>query len=425
LTLEANLSPSFVNAGYSFVGWSTLPGGGGTTFNNGSVYSFSSDITLYAQWTAPFHSVTFVENDSPSDVVVSQQSANSAEALTNFVSLSPSFSNSGKAFSGWTTNADGTGTTYSDGATYSFGSDLDLYAKWTSTAHTVTFHQNDTALDATTVTQIAGAATTLNAFANLTPAFTNPGFNFTGWNTSSSGSGTAYANGANYGFNSDLNLYAQWSAMVAPPTSGGTTPPNTTPTTTLPKNLIVTFNSGGSSPVISSQSIVAGSHLTLPVASSQSHGTFTQTGWFTAVFGGSFIGRSGSVITPTSTETLFAQWALSTQTGKQALLVGAIGPFVVNSSALGATLKAQVRDIALGMRSKGYAVATTYGFSVPSERQLGKTLSARRAASVATYLRSVLASLHVKAVAMHSAGEGSVHGATKALNRRVEIFLTL
>jgi outer membrane protein OmpA-like peptidoglycan-associated protein len=161
------------------------------------------------------------------------------------------------------------------------------------------------------------------------------------------------------------------------------------------------------------------------VASSQSHGTFTQTGWFTAVFGGSFVGRSGSVITPTSTETLFAQWALSTQTGKQALLVGAIGPFVVNSSALGATLKAQVRDIALGMRSKGYAVATTYGFSVPSERQLGKTLSARRAASVATYLRSVLASLHVKAVAMHSAGEGSVHGATKALNRRVEIFLTL
>jgi uncharacterized repeat protein (TIGR02543 family) len=45
LTLNA-----FTRTGYTFNGWSTNPGGGGTTFSNGATYDFSADITLYAQW---------------------------------------------------------------------------------------------------------------------------------------------------------------------------------------------------------------------------------------------------------------------------------------------------------------------------------------------------------------------------------------
>ncbi len=49
---------SFTRTGYSFSGWNTLSGGGGTAYADGATYSFSADITLYAQWTAlPTHTV--------------------------------------------------------------------------------------------------------------------------------------------------------------------------------------------------------------------------------------------------------------------------------------------------------------------------------------------------------------------------------
>jgi len=46
LTLNA-----FTRAGYSFAGWNTVAGGGGTPYANGASYPFTSSVTLYAQWT--------------------------------------------------------------------------------------------------------------------------------------------------------------------------------------------------------------------------------------------------------------------------------------------------------------------------------------------------------------------------------------
>jgi uncharacterized repeat protein (TIGR02543 family) len=40
--------------------------------------------------------------------------------------------------------------------------------------------------------------------------FTRSGYTFVDWNTSASGAGTAYANGATYPFTASLTLYAQW-----------------------------------------------------------------------------------------------------------------------------------------------------------------------------------------------------------------------
>jgi len=44
----------------------------------------------------------------------------------------------GYTFSEWNTAADGTGTTYAEGASYTDNASLDLYAKWTANAYTVT-----------------------------------------------------------------------------------------------------------------------------------------------------------------------------------------------------------------------------------------------------------------------------------------------
>ncbi|MHB2028257.1 MAG: InlB B-repeat-containing protein, partial [Acidimicrobiales bacterium] len=80
---------------------------------------------------ATTHTVTFAENDNGSDQVGTYQLGTSPQPLTLFSNLSPSFSNPGYTFSGWNTQSDGLGTSYANGATYSFSSDMELYAQWT------------------------------------------------------------------------------------------------------------------------------------------------------------------------------------------------------------------------------------------------------------------------------------------------------
>ena len=72
---------AFTRAGYTFSGWNTAAGGGGTAYANGATYSFSADITLYAQWTAlANHTVTFNTNGGTG--TMSAQTANVPTALT-------------------------------------------------------------------------------------------------------------------------------------------------------------------------------------------------------------------------------------------------------------------------------------------------------------------------------------------------------
>ena len=60
------------------------------------------------------------------------------------------------------------------------------------------------------------SATSANIAANT---FTRAGYTFTGWNTAADGSGTSFAEGANYNFASgNSTLYAQWSQNIAPKT---------------------------------------------------------------------------------------------------------------------------------------------------------------------------------------------------------------
>src|ERR1700691_1358596 len=71
LTSFQDLSPSFSNVGYAFEDWNTSIDGSGNAYADGSSYSFSADISLYAQWVAipVVHAVTFYENANASDPV--------------------------------------------------------------------------------------------------------------------------------------------------------------------------------------------------------------------------------------------------------------------------------------------------------------------------------------------------------------------
>ncbi|WP_460988806.1 InlB B-repeat-containing protein, partial [Staphylococcus aureus] len=52
------------------------------------------------------------------------------------------FTRTGYTFQGWTTNADGTGTTYTNSQSVTLYSNVTLYAKWLAGTFAVTFGSN-------------------------------------------------------------------------------------------------------------------------------------------------------------------------------------------------------------------------------------------------------------------------------------------
>jgi len=284
LTLFSNLSPTFTNPGHTFTGWNTAANGIGTAYSNGGTYSFSADIELFAQWAVipTTYTVTFNENDSASDPATAFEIGIAAKGLTLFASLSPTLTNSGHTFTGWNTAANGTGTVYSDGATYSFSADTQLFAQWAVIPTiTASFVSNGGVGAVSSLSGLVGTSVSLPS----SSGFTFFGYTFTGWNTAADGSGSSYASGTAFVLNTNQILYAQWS----------------------PNQYVVTFSPNGGSVNVASSTYVYGSAaISLPASSNTN---FTFIGWYTAPSGGTLIGTSGASYTPAQSLTLYAQWS--------------------------------------------------------------------------------------------------------------------
>ncbi|MHB1210520.1 MAG: InlB B-repeat-containing protein [Acidimicrobiales bacterium] len=468
--------------------------------------------------------VTFAQNDSPNDQVVAPQTSQVAELLTLFANLVPSFTNSPNTFLAWNTSADGTGTTYSNGQMYSFASDITLYAQWSSPFHTVTFAENSSLNDSVVAGQTENSASSLTRISSLSPSFQNANYSFSGWNTIPGGGGTSYSDGASYAFSADIILYAQWTAV---PTTTTTTPTTTTPTTTTttttptptvttttspvtivspprpssgPTNLVINFESDGATGTVNPVSLSPGTSMALPLAATLSDPGFTFAGWFTSAAGGQLLGQGGATLTPSLSETAFAQWvadvpatlsfsanqgngtvgqilgaigAVVTVSGSKGMvrsgyvfsgwntsanasgsnyaigsqftlngattlyaqwskaavsvpetvLIGSVGPFLNHSVTLTGALRAQIRAVAGKMHLRKFISVALYGYDAGSgsfKRHM--TLSTQRALSVVEYLRAELARFGAVHMRMTMRGEGEITGFTAAMFRRVEIF---
>jgi len=113
----------------------------------------------------------------------------------------------GYSFAGWTTEANGTGTTYADAASYPFTTSTTLYAKWNPIPYTVSYNTQGGS-------SVAGGSYTIGSAITLPAAPTRTGFTFAGWFTGTSG-GTAL--GASYSPPStgNITLFAQWTPTLA------------------------------------------------------------------------------------------------------------------------------------------------------------------------------------------------------------------
>jgi hypothetical protein len=132
----------FHRVGYTFLDWNTKPNGSGQRLSPGTAYPFTKSLILYAQWKkitkaptkkptkapskAPkktFREVTFAANGGAGSMTPERRDAPSV--------LTPNvFKRSGYTFAEWNTRPNGTGTSYTNGARYSFDVSITLYAEW-------------------------------------------------------------------------------------------------------------------------------------------------------------------------------------------------------------------------------------------------------------------------------------------------------
>lgn len=134
--------------------------------------------------------------------------------------------------------------------------------------------------------------------------FSRTGFEFLNWNTVADGSGTAYADGAEFTFNTDTMLHAQWKEKKTAPSTSKTT-----------YNVI--FDANGGNGTIASISVEERSEITLP------ENTFTKSSY---IFAGWATSADGDVsysdkakITITGNIMLYAKWTVAAENAVNAI----------------------------------------------------------------------------------------------------------
>lgn len=120
-------------SGFIFTGWNTAENGSGASYSGEDEFAIDMNVTLYAQWT-PIYTVVYDgnTNDSGNVPVDGYSPYTSGSTVTVFGnSGSPVLAKTGHTFSGWNTAANGSGTSYVQGNTFSINANRILYAQWT------------------------------------------------------------------------------------------------------------------------------------------------------------------------------------------------------------------------------------------------------------------------------------------------------
>jgi uncharacterized repeat protein (TIGR02543 family) len=352
-----------LKTGHNFSGWNTQSDGNGTNYNAGASYTVNDNITFYAKWTAiPQYTVSFDINGG-SGTTPPSQTVYESENIT--LPSGTGITKTGYTFGGWNTNNVGTGTNYSAGSSFTPSGNITLYAKWNEIPrYTITFNiNNGSGTTPEPQTVYAGESVTLPGQGDLS----RTGYIFGGWNTASNGGGTNYDAGASYVVNGSGTLYAKWNPItytVRYDANGGIgTMANQTFTygvsqslrsntftndsyifegwarseegpveytngqsvsnlattqgavvtlyakwNAIPQHTISFDINNGSGTTPASQTVNAGTSITLPDDDGFSKDGYTFGGWNTSAAGTGTNYSAGSSFTPSGNITLYAKW---------------------------------------------------------------------------------------------------------------------
>jgi len=232
-------------------------------------------LGLFFAGSAAFGATVTFDGNGSTGGTTAAQTASSSTALT-----ANGFTRTNYAFYNWNTASDGSGIAYANQAVYDFAADMTLYAQW---GHSVTFNVNSGS--GSMIAQVSMVATTLTL---NTGGIYRAGFVFMGWNTVAGGTGTAYADGAVYSFNTattNITLYAQWGRTVS-------------------------FNPNGGTGTMSPQIGLANSTAALTLNSFSNAG-YAFYKWNTTAGGTGTYYTDGAVFTFSTNATLYAQWGVN------------------------------------------------------------------------------------------------------------------
>jgi uncharacterized repeat protein (TIGR02543 family) len=341
-----------VKAGSSFVGWNTLANGSGTSYSQGQTFTIgSANVTLHAVWTALSTYTVSYDGNSGTGGSAPADSTNYLQGATvTVLGNTGNLVRTSYSFSGWNTQPDGSGTTFTQDSTFVMGSaNVTLYAKWTATTlptYTVSYSGNGAdggSVPVDTTNYLQGQAVTVPG---NTGNLVRIGYSFSGWNTLASGSGTTYTQGQSFTMGSAaMTLYAKW-----------------TPTYTVTYN--GNGNTGGSVPV-DTINYLQGQTVSVPSNSGNLlRASYAFSGWNTQADGSGTSYAASSTFTMGSANiTLFAQWILAYTVGYNGN--GATGgdvPTDTNSYPQGQTVTV--------LGNTGNLVRTGYSFSGVGARAL-------------------------------------------------------
>ncbi|MBR0333994.1 MAG: InlB B-repeat-containing protein [Bacteroidales bacterium] len=117
---------NFQREGYTFVGWNTAPDGSGTSYDDTDLFKTDQNLTLYAQWEKLLFPLFFEANGGSGNMSAQMIKYDESTALNE-----NTFIRGGYRFTGWNTEADGSGKAYKDKQEIVITQESYLYAQWT------------------------------------------------------------------------------------------------------------------------------------------------------------------------------------------------------------------------------------------------------------------------------------------------------
>jgi len=181
----------------------------GTSAMNGAVnqYQVSSNIIKVrpALWVGSGifenqYQVTYNPNGGSGQIVNLTVNANSTHTVSN-----QGYSWTGRTLTSFNTAANGSGTRYNIGQSFTVTGNITLFAQWTEVTYRISYNPNG---GMGSVVNYDLREYTVHYVEDR--GYTRDGYNFKGYNTASNGSGTQYSVGQAIYVLGNMTLYAQW-----------------------------------------------------------------------------------------------------------------------------------------------------------------------------------------------------------------------
>jgi uncharacterized repeat protein (TIGR02543 family) len=213
---SAVTAPTPTRAGYTLSTWrNPLSGGDPILVSSGGSYTPTSNIEFFAIWIANTYTVSYNANGGTGAPASQTKTHDVALTLSSTAPTRATVGNTQYTFAGWNTAANGTGTSYAAGASYTLNAALSLFAIWTETTltWTVTWNANG---------GTGGGTTTLaRGLAHTAPSpGTRAGYTFNGYYNTPTGDYLygPIASGGTFTPTATTTMTARWSVTPIIPT---------------------------------------------------------------------------------------------------------------------------------------------------------------------------------------------------------------